>query len=126
MSDPDDLVAMRERFQLFIGDQLQSASVDFSWRQQAWIVHFSALLVEQVVAAALLPRWQEIETAPKDGTFIILFLNGNVYRGSWNLSASGVDGWRVGQRWMNECPPTHWMPLPALHRWQGTPDEAKE
>lgn len=66
------------------------------------------------------PEWQPIETAPMDGTEILLgwFDLGSAYRvrhlGYWNdLHNRWADG--SGRRWRV---PTHWMPLP------GNPDSA--
>jgi len=62
--------------------------------------------------------WQPIETAPKDGTNILLFNRaGNVAAGLWLSGALGT-GWflRGGNRpdtFFNEhFGPTHWQPLP--------------
>lgn len=63
-------------------------------------------------------EWQPIETAPKDGTDILLlcvskarsFGGTRVLQGSW----SGNTGY---EKWYTMCnyvmQPTHWMPLPA-------------
>ena len=72
-------------------------------------------------------EWQPIETAPKDGSKILLFIPSNVSR--WHVSAGY---WRddaharkaspfwcaetshlMGITWMRSHQPTHWMPLPA-------------
>jgi hypothetical protein len=59
-------------------------------------------------------QWQSIETAPRDGTRILMFA-GNGILGTSNLSYTGE--W--SEKWqcfksdlMNDCHPTHWMPLP--------------
>jgi hypothetical protein len=61
-------------------------------------------------------EWQPIETAPKDGTFIILarFNEGfaeEVSGGDWNqypkLGQHGLNGFEA---WITS--PTHWMPIP--------------
>jgi hypothetical protein len=54
-------------------------------------------------------EWQPIETAPKDGTTVILFCDryaspdvadvGSYEQGQWVMNGSGWE-------------PTHWMPLP--------------
>jgi hypothetical protein len=78
-------------------------------------------------------KWRPIETAPKDGTAVLVMLN--VWPGCRNGVAEECNGhntyvaeWWSGERdgagaWMcymdscldPECPiePTHWMPLPA-------------
>jgi len=71
-------------------------------------------------------NWQPIETAPKDGTAILLFFPSQdvVIRGCWAWQGEG--DWESGiqdfQDWgtdddlvINDDPyngPTHWMPLP--------------
>jgi hypothetical protein len=71
-------------------------------------------------------NWQLIETAPKDGTTLILATNEGSFVGSWYECAfkeyRDEDGFYVGQQdaeeyWMSHetgdsTDPTHWMPLP--------------
>ena len=69
-------------------------------------------------------KWQPIETAPKDGTEILLLIpldwqSSTIIEpriGKGRYVATGwftCEGWlnRLGQ-WVNEETPTHWMPLP--------------
>lgn len=71
-------------------------------------------------------EWQPIETAPKDGTLILLFRPtalpwGKVAPGKWNSQADHKrpspfwDMWlRIGGTYESRAwEPTHWMPLPA-------------
>lgn len=61
-------------------------------------------------------NWQPIETAPKDGTPVLLFTGEGILEayylyGEWNQSAchstyEGAGGVVIS------CKPTHWMPLP--------------
>jgi len=67
----------------------------------------------QLLAGATPEGWQPIETAPKDGTEVLLL-------GRWFSQARIVNGlWNSGDamhmpHWMGGIhQPTHWMPLPA-------------
>jgi hypothetical protein len=69
-----------------------------------------------------LDAWQPIETAPKDGTAILLGARGGSWIGKWlPVYTSGYvpdNKWsslmlnhdHMGEKWQQ---PTHWMPLPA-------------
>ncbi len=65
--------------------------------------------------------WQPIETAPKDGTNVLLVNRvGNIASGLWQGHAPDYIGWwlRGGNGpnffFNGHHGPTHWMPLPAL------------
>ena len=75
--------------------------------------------------AALVPEWQPIENAPKDGTFILLWPEGvtefdeDDYRvpdiGRWKewLDQDGPQsGWDNHNCGDSISKPSHWMPLP--------------
>jgi hypothetical protein len=63
--------------------------------------------------------WRPIETAPKDGTYVLTLLNGRpafgyyadlvIYR--YGEMSSSSQGWRFGMNG-REGEPTHWLPLP--------------
>jgi hypothetical protein len=53
-------------------------------------------------------QWQPIETAPRDGTVILI-----ATYAAWALSYWDDGSWRWGVR-KEEMEPTHWMPLPLL------------
>lgn len=75
--------------------------------------------------------WRPIESAPKDGTAILLTNGKDVAEGHWFFEEGGtteyrdLDGRYIGQTdsdgydgWMDwdggmQPDPTHWMPLPA-------------
>jgi hypothetical protein len=74
----------------------------------------------------MIQEWQPIETAPKDGTVIILNCRFRVVAGYWNLAA-GMYGPDTEHPWTwlapyatsyggldghSEPAVTHWMPLP--------------
>lgn len=63
-------------------------------------------------------EWQPIETAPKDGTKVLLWEAGHApYVGSRD---DQDDEWWTDEDWANDaarcfpprCNPSHWMPLP--------------
>ena len=62
--------------------------------------------------------WQPIETAPKDGTRVLLFIEGVVTEGTWDRSWLS---WHTPSFFSQErdpdyedcAEPTHWMPRPA-------------
>lgn len=64
-------------------------------------------------------NWQPIETAPRDGTDILVCVTYNGPAGEWE-TAQWVDWARDDLVWPNywrhieiPFPPTHWQPLPA-------------
>ena len=64
-------------------------------------------------------EWRTIETAPKDGSQILVVLGREMSVVEWDAAATewndGV-GWRdmgdMGWGGMTGAEPTHWMPLP--------------
>lgn len=72
--------------------------------------------------AALVPVWQPIETAPKDGTYIILAAPSGYTGTPLRVEVCKYDAeYRPLQPWVNHSndsftdggvEPTHWMPLP--------------
>lgn len=68
---------------------------------------------------AMEPQWQSIETAPKDGSLVDVYIGGNVcerYTEAYYSEAEQCWCWNIegtGRRVVfTETPPTHWMPLP--------------
>ena len=64
------------------------------------------------VRADLAPQWRPIETAPKDGTRILVFRKKET---GYENQIIGIDYWN-SPGWMKSrlrMPPTHWMPLPS-------------
>jgi hypothetical protein len=63
-------------------------------------------------------EWQPIETAPKDGTLVDLWISSKVDEG---VGQRVSDCFCDGVRWHDGCAfvedewyrPTHWMPLPT-------------
>jgi hypothetical protein len=71
------------------------------------------------IIAALQPSgemgWQPIETAPKDGTNVLVGHERAVFSGWWSESAGGwVDGSTDMYEDLIVYHPTHWQPLPPL------------
>jgi hypothetical protein len=65
-------------------------------------------------------QWRPIETAPKDGTEILLWC-GQPVCGNWSSDTDDperdIDGWVVDVQWPGMTKPTHWQPI------QKAPDE---
>lgn len=68
-------------------------------------------------------EWQPIGTAPKDGTQVILLVNGRAFAGRYVVTErfengkliTRYDGWIYGYNPLGGRPePTHWFALPAL------------
>jgi hypothetical protein len=71
------------------------------------------------------PAWQPIETAPKDGTQVLLWVDGHVMLSRWYVhylngapNPHRAPEWEQGEMYggfggyMGPLRPTHWMPLP--------------
>ena len=68
----------------------------------------------------LAQSWQPIETAPKDGTQIIIAVAGDEYEPSWAWWSDRHRAWFIPHTSIAyQMEPTHWMPLPP-------PPEAKD
>ena len=62
-------------------------------------------------------EWQPIETAPKDGTDILVMTGETMHVVRWINIHGGFDYWAVddnkhGPFTLRGKAPTHWMPLP--------------
>lgn len=120
--------AEREAFEAFVEQRggnrnrhLNDRNRYASATVQGW---WKALQARAALAAApaAAPAWQPIETAPKDGTAILLGSRGGSWIGKWlPVYVSGYrpdNPWsslmlnhdHMGEKW---CVPTHWMPLPG-------------
>lgn len=92
--------------------------------EEWWKQHGSGGINGKIAAQraweAAKPKWQPIETAPKDYTLIILNESDSVFAGVWidNPNHFGEIGWYEStyfeSLWYSHhpCNPTHWMPLP--------------
>lgn len=66
-------------------------------------------------------KWLPIETAPKDGTSILLLIEDSAIEGSWYAPSYGEPYWAPVVLSSHGCgccgyaddPPTHWRPLPT-------------
>lgn len=56
-------------------------------------------------------QWQPIETAPRDGTRVIV-AGGTLH--SWPTTAEYDEGWRILMASDYVEHPSHWMPIPPL------------
>jgi len=66
---------------------------------------------EPTGATPMQARWQPIETAPRDGTRVLLGRHDNVMLGYWEFSEG--PGWWTDSEWWGNDHFTRWQPLPA-------------
>lgn len=63
--------------------------------------------------------WSPMDTAPKDGTEVIVYDAGAVFVAHWRDSDEwNVDGWYDHGGCFLSPSPTHWMPLPDPPTWK--------
>jgi len=74
-----------------------------------------AALESELVEAKAKLDWRPIETAPRDGTRVMLGWPGGGVRYGFYLNNTNWKGWRGPSMELPfpSPPPTHWMPLPA-------------
>ena len=66
--------------------------------------------------AALVPEWQPIETAPKDGTKVLIFDGEEIFLASYKNYCGTMPTWQPEYAevpMFEDDMPSHWMPLPA-------------
>jgi hypothetical protein len=70
-------------------------------------------------------NWQPIETAPKDGTWVLgYFPMLGVSQMKWFSYGSYTEHWMRFGGWTPVDNPTHWMPLPEPPHEKTPPTEA--
>lgn len=88
-----------------------------------YINHVDSLL-ERALTALKAQGWQDIATAPRDCTWVLLWSHDDEAPGSWKYSFGA---------WVNESAtawhdgafgPTHWMPLPQPPKEPNNKEEA--
>jgi hypothetical protein len=88
----------------------------YSWKPEHWADEIETVLAAALASPPSLREWQPIETAPKDGTPVLMFAP------DWDRPC--VLAWRIRQgdgRWdddsgdtFQDYQPTHWAPLPVF------------
>lgn len=78
------------------------------------LAKYQVALDKEIQRADLTPKWQGMDTAPRDGTKLMLWMKDKIYFGSWfeNKTYPTISRWKVElpSSWQDQ--PTHWMPLP--------------
>lgn len=63
----------------------------------------------------MISKWQPIETAPRDGSYVLIHnALGNTHVAHWSrrfLGDHDIEGWCCERK--KVARPTHWMPLPG-------------
>lgn len=83
---------------------------------------------ERIAALAQQAQWQPIETAPKDGTFVLIGFGDSVGEARWVENAWYWANNDPGDSWgrpVYEHEATHWMPLPAPPQAERPPEETR-
>ena len=88
------------------------------WRDhsQGWEIRvLYAHPVTQAKPEQAAQQWMPIETAPKDGTAVLVAEGRFIYCVEWNDEFEwwAVDDNKLGPFRLRGAAPTHWMPLPA-------------
>lgn len=113
---------VRERIRAFVkkhGGSFHGPNIEhLSMEEQA----FYRMMVDYAASpsppAGMSAPWQDISTAPKDGTRVLLFYP-SVYEDDQQAVGWYERDLRDGPRWMDHADakdyeqPTHWMPRPA-------------
>jgi len=90
---------------------------DTLWRQERRAC--ASAVYDALQAAGMIPKWQPIETAPKDegGPSLLLLVNGHPAVGFW-LEEEWVPGEALVALTAFIEQPTRWMPIPdfSVHR----------
>lgn len=82
----------------YLGDHSEKDAVTRAYAWAGW----------QAASATKVDRWQPIESAPKDGTRVLVW-DGEEWLARWQAYNGGY--WDADE-YISENP-THWMPLPA-------------
>lgn len=108
-----------------MSDLIDRAAAIAEVKKRHWPQAVEAAKAIAALAPAQGVTWQPIETAPKDGTRVLLWFDGTVVSGSWNPQVDikgnsyGPGGWDAETLPSHGCgccssdndPPTYWMPL---------------
>ena len=95
-------------------ERVRSAIQDISWQKYDLDLMATAAIAECF-------KWQPIETAPKDGSWVIVvfpysppMVSLATYKPQFRRGGRGGQsaGWRSYHERLSEISPTHWMPLP--------------
>lgn len=91
----------------------ERSPVGKDWKRGKWKDHDSGASGDvEYIRADLVPQWQPIETARKDGTYVIGLFNGVVAQMKWsNGGRRYCYHWMALGRW-TPIEPTHWIPMP--------------
>lgn len=109
-------------FEFWWADHMPNATQAEAWREWCELMRPGPVAVTHPSPPeGMVGGWMPIETAPKDGTAILLGSRGGSWIGKW-LPVYG-SGYRPENPWSSlmlnhdhmgekRCKPTHWMPLP--------------
>jgi hypothetical protein len=104
-------MTQREEFEAWARDYLFNHDI----KDEAWEAWQAAQAAQPAHAHAIdtSPGWMTIDSAPKDGTRVLIKADCTVVAG-WQNVFDDTFGWVViNDVWVPEHMATHWQPLPA-------------
>jgi len=63
-----------------------------------------------ICASCKRPLWQPIETAPRDGTAVLVYDDGFFQTAAWYVGLRRAGWTNAADSWLGDV--THWMPIP--------------
>lgn len=99
------------------GSYIDPDTSDVPWFDKRKELCFYAFRAARNVSApipSVVPEWHPMDTAPRDGTFVICaHVSGHVNILQWSPYSVPHAGWRLNATNGHTQNPTHWMSLPA-------------
>jgi hypothetical protein len=115
------VLARPQRSPFILTETEKRLLADKFWQQEIPAARAALEAALPMIRAGVVGEWQDISTAPKDGTRVLLLTGrSEVAVGFWGINKSHL---YLLSQWLTDLGPssraTHWMPLPAPPREDG-------